>query len=341
MLKIIFDIRVLTHKTYTGVENYTKNILDNLQNKVDIEVLKPSFSNKYLTHLWTHFILPFKKGNTLFCPANIAPIFVPKNKKLVITIHDVAFLTHPKSFSKFFRKYYKFLMPINIKRADKIITVSEFSKSEIIKHYPKAKNKIEVIHLGIDKKFKKLKNIKKKNQILYVGSLNERKNFSGVIKVYELLNNKNLKLVIVGNFSNNFNINDDNKKLLENAYKNKNIEFKQNINNDELVKIYNESKLLLFPSFYEGFGLAPLEAMACGTPVITSNVSSLPEVGGDAVIYCNPYDVEDIKNKIEMVLNDENLQKQMIEKGLKRTKLFTWEKAAKEHLKVFKKVLEL
>jgi len=339
-MKIIFDSRVLLHKIHTGVENYTKNILDKLGYLIKLKEVKPKFTNKYLLHLWTHLILPFKKGDILFCPANIAPIFVSKNKKLVITIHDVAFLTHPNSFSKFFRWYYKFLIPINIKRADKIITVSEFSKSEIIKYYPKTKNKIEVINLGIDKKFKKLKNIKKKNQILYVGSLNERKNFSGVIKAYELLNNKNLKLIIVGNFSNNFNINDDNKKLLEKAYKNKNIEFKQNINNDELAKIYNESKLLLFPSFYEGFGLPPLEAMACGTPVIVSNVSSLSEVGGDAVIYCNPYDVEDIKNKIEMVLNDENLQKQMIEKGLKRAKLFTWEKAAKEHLRVFEEVLE-
>jgi glycosyltransferase involved in cell wall biosynthesis len=230
-------------------------------------------------------------------------------------------------------------MPINIKRADKIITVSKFSKCEIVKYYPKAKNKIKVIHLGIDEKFKKLKNIKKKNQILYVGSINERKNFSRIIKAYELLNNKNLKLLVVGNFLNNFNINDESKKLLEKAYKNKNIEFKQNINNDELVKIYNESKLLLFPSFYEGFGLPPLEAMACGTPVIISNISSLPEVGGDAAVYCNPYDVEDIKEKIEIILNNEELQKQMIEKGVKRVNFFTWEKAAKEHIKIFKEVL--
>ncbi len=124
------------------------------------------------------------------------------------------------------------------------------------------------------------------------------------------------------------------------AKQNKNILFKNNVANEELVKFYSESKLFVFPSFYEGFGLPVLEAMVCGAPVITSNVSSLPEVGGDAVVYCNPYDIEDIKNKIEMVLGDEQLQQKMIEKGLKRAKQFTWEKAAKEHMKLFEEVLK-
>ena len=112
------------------------------------------------------------------------------------------------------------------------------------------------------------------------------------------------------------------------------------MSNEELVKIYNQSKIFLFPSFYEGFGLPVLEAISCGTPVICSNVSSLPEVGGDAVIYCNPYDVDDIKNKIELVLNDENLQTEMIQKGLNRSKLFSWEKSAQGHIKIFKELLQ-
>lgn len=339
-MKLIFDYRILTHKTYTGVENYAKNIFENIKNQLDINIAKPQATNKYLAHLWTHFILPFKSGDVLFCPANIAPVFVPKSKKLIVTIHDVAFLTYPESFSGFFRVYYRFLMPIIIKRADKIITVSNYSKKEIEKYYLEAKGKIEVISLGFDKNFKKLDNIKKKNQILYVGSLNKRKNFIGVLKAFELLEKKDYKLLLVGNFSANFALDKKSKEVIEIAKQNPNIEFKSNIDNKELIQIYNESVIFLFPSFYEGFGLPILEAMACGTPVICSNSSSLPEVGGDAVVYCNASDINDIKEKIEQVLKDDNLQNQMIKKCLERAKLFSWEKSAQEHIKVFEKVLD-
>lgn len=337
-MNILFDGRILTHKIFTGVENYAKNIYENIKETYNINNAKSETSNKYLAHLWMHFILPFKSGNILFCPANVAPLFVPKSKKLVLTIHDVAFLTYPKSFSNFFRIYYKVIVPINIKRADKIITVSNNSKKEIEKYYPKSKGKVEVISLGLDKKFKEL-NLQKKNQIIYVGSMNERKNFISVIKSFELLNNNDYNLLMIGNFSNNFRLEVESENILKKAKKKQNIRFIQAISNDELIKHYNESKLFIFPSFYEGFGLPVLEAMACGTPVICSNTTSLPEVGGDAVIYCNPYDVNDMKEKIELILNNESLQKEMIKKGLDRAKLFSWEKSANEHIRVFQKVL--
>ena len=336
-MKIVFDARVLTHKTYTGVENYTEKILEKLKEIIGIVLVKPFRKNRYLAHLWNHFVLPFKKGDILFCPANIAPIYVPKSKKLILTVHDVAFKTYPQSFSSFFRFYYNFIIPINIKRADKIITVSNYSKKEIEKYFPFAKDKIEVVCLGVDKQFKHL-NIEKKSQILYVGSINERKNFKGVIKAFESLKAKNYQLLVVGNFFDNFQLDEATKQLINKAKESENIRFLSNVTNNELVKLYNESKLFVFPSFYEGFGFPVLEAIACGTPVITSNVSSLPEVGGDAVLYCNPNDIDDIAKKMEMVLKDEALQQKMIEKGLQRAKLFTWEKAAKEHIKVFEEV---
>lgn len=335
-MKLIFDYRVLTHKTYTGVENYAKNILENLD--INCSISKPKTLNKYLAHLWTHFILPFKSGNLLFCPANIAPIFVPKSKNLIITIHDTAFLTYPNSFSNFFRLYYKLIIPINIKRADKIITISISSKKEIERYYPNTIEKIEVIYHGFDKKFKNL-DIKKEKQILYVGSMNERKNFIGVLKAFELLQNIKYKLLIVGNFNNNFAIDDKTKEILQKAKKNQNIEFRSDVSDEELVKVYNLASIFIFPSFYEGFGLPVLEAMACGTPVICSDSSSLPEVGGDAVVYCNPNSIDDIKEKIELVLNDTNLQQNMIAKGLERAKEFSWEKSAMEHQKLFEEVM--
>ncbi len=338
-MKLIFDTRVLTHKTYTGVENYTKNILEHIKRHANINITKPKNKNKYFTHLWTHFILPFQKGNVLFCPANVAPIVISKNKKLVLTIHDVAFETHPKSFSTFFRLYYKFIIPLNIKRADKIITVSQSSKNEIKKYYPFAKEKIEVIYLGVEHSFKKL-NIKKTKQILYVGSMNERKNFSNVLKAYTMLDSNEYTLLMVGKFASNFALDDATKILIATSESNPHIKFKSDVSNDELVKIYNESMLFIFPSFYEGFGLPVLEAMACGTPVVCSNTTSLPEVGGEAVVYCDPNNVNDIAEKIQIVLNDKKLQQEMIGKSLKRAKQFTWEKAAQEHMKIFEKVLK-
>lgn len=336
---LIFDTRVLTHKVYTGVENYTRYILENISDKLDVNVVSPTVENKYLAHLWTHFVLPFKKGDVLFCPANSAPIFIPKNKKLIITIHDIAFLKYKKTFSKFFNIYYSFLIPHNLKRADTIITVSEASKKEIISLFPNVEDKTTVISLGIDDKYRVVKNLKQKKQILYVGSINERKNLIGVIEAFEkLAKNLNYTLVIVGNFFDIFSLSDKMKETLSRAKKNDKIIFKQGLDDEALIEEYNISTMLLFPSFYEGFGLPPLEAMACGTPVITSNLSSMPEVCGDAALYVNPHRIDDIANKIEMLIEDKNLHKELIDKGLERVKKFTWKKAGQEHIKVIKEL---
>lgn len=340
-MKILFDARVLTHKNYTGVENYTKYILEYISDKIDINIAKPTSENKYISHMWTHFILPFKSGNILFCPVNSAPLFVPKSKKLVMTIHDVAFLTYPKSFSKLFQLYYSFLITFNIKRADQIITISEASKKEILRLFPEVEPKINIIALGINNKYRVLNNIQNKKQILYVGSINERKNLIGMIEAFEKLPKElSYDLVIVGNFSNLFSISDKMQEVLKRAKNNKKIIFKEGLDDEALINEYNISTIFLFPSFYEGFGLPPLEAMACGTPVITSNLSSMPEVCGDAAMYVDPYDVNDILKKIEFLLANEKEREQLIKKGLNRVKQFTWEKSAIKHLDVMKGLIE-
>lgn len=343
-MRIIFDARVLKHKTFSGVENYTNFILDTLKTKVSLSIMKPVSSNKYVQQLWEHLKLPFltSSESLLFCPANIAPCYLPKKNKLVLTLHDVAFKTFPSSVSKFFYWYYSFLIPRNIKRADQIITISEASKQEIIRFYPEADRKITVIPLGIHKKYRVLQEIKKQKQILYVGSINERKNIGSVIEAFEKLPEKlEYTLVIVGNFFGNFSLSNKTASILERARLNKNIIFKNGLDDEALIREYNMASCFVFPSFYEGFGLPPLEAMACGTAVITSNLSSMPEVCGDAVVYFDPYSVADIKEKIQMVLEDKTLQENMITKGLARVKQFTWEKAADEHIKIFEEVLSL
>ena len=142
----------------------------------------------------------------------------------------------------------------------------------------------------------------------------------------------------MGNFSSNFALDEESLTLINKAKKSYNITFKSNVSDGELVKMYNASKLFLFPSYYEGFGLPPLEAMACGVPVITSNVSSMPEVCGDAALFVDPQNIDDIILKIELLLSNESLQHKMIEKGLVHVKQFSWEKAAKKHIDVFEKL---
>lgn len=341
-MNILFDGRVLKHLKFSGVENYTSNIIEALKAKINVTLLQPDSENKYLQQLWEHTKLPFsaKESELLFCPANIAPLWLSRKTRLVITLHDVAFRTFPGSFSKAFSKYYTFIVPINIRRAEQIITVSEASKQEIIRFYPAAAEKLTVIALGINEKYKVLPEIQKKKQILYVGAINERKNMTGVIRAFEMLSKDvSCTLVIVGNLFSNFSLSKEMNSVLERAVSNKDIIFKEGLDDEMLIREYNSASCFVFPSFYEGFGLPPLEAMACGTPVVTSGLSSMPEVCGDAALYVDPYDIEQMAQTMRNVIEDDILQKKLIVKGLEHVKTFTWEKAAKDHVEVFKKVL--
>ena len=337
-MRIVFDARVLTHQHYTGVENYTAGVLKALSPLVDVMVAKPKCGNKYLTHLWSHFVLPFKKGALLFCPANTAPFFVPKSKKVVLTLHDVAFLRYGESFSPLFKWYYRLIVPHNLRRADSVITISEASKKEITAAYPFAEKKIEVIPLGIGGHFTVMPEITKEKMLLYVGSLNPRKNFASVIKAFLQLERSDYRLVIVGNFTSHFTHDSSTLKVLETAEKHPRIDMLPHIGNMELAGLYSRAALFLFPSYYEGFGLPPLEAMACGTPVIVSSISSMPEVCGDAALYCDPHSIDDIASKISQLLADESLRSVMREKGLAHVKKYRWEAAAQKHLDLFFKV---
>ena len=282
-------------------------------------------------HLWEQIDLP-KYLKSIDSPlllnlANTAPLFY---KNQIITIHDLAFLQHPIWFSKKFYMYYRFLIPKIAKNGKKIITVSNFSKKEIISLLGIDEKKIEVIYNGISCNFNYNPTIHKKNYILAVSSLDPRKNFKNLILSFEKINLKNYRLVIVGSENKVFS-NAEIKNLMK---KIQNVEFTGYVSDNKLVKLYQEAKIFVYPSLYEGFGIPPLEAMASGTPVISSNVASLPEVCGDAVYYVNPYDVNDIAKGIETVLKDEKLQKELVQRGLERVKLFNWEKSANKLIKI-------
>ena len=275
-------------------------------------------------HLWEQIDLP-KYLKSIDSPlllnlANTAPLFY-KNK--IVTIHDLAFLHHPEWFSKKFTFVYNFIIPKIAKDSKHIFTVSNYVKEDISKSYHIPLNNIRTIYNSYANVFSN-HDLEKEDYVLSVGSIDPRKNLKSLIDIFQ---DKTIKLVIVGQQNKVFSA-----LKLEDLPNN--IVFTGYVDDDELVELYNKAKLFVYPSFFEGFGIPPLEAQACGCPVICSDKTSLPEVGKDSVIYCNPYDKNDITEKIDLVLSDDKLQKELITKGFQNIKRFSWEKSAQEIIKV-------
>ncbi|MDO6827551.1 glycosyltransferase family 1 protein [Poseidonibacter sp. 1_MG-2023] len=327
---------------------HSKTLIESTD-KNDLKILKKILSKsqilkKIARKLVTISSRLFVTSYDLYWQPNFIPNEGIKAKKIITTVHDFSFILHkdfhPKERIEHFEKY--FLK--NIIKSDMIITGSNFSKQEILDRLDFKENQIRVIYHGINHDLFKMYNDIKldfqvpKKFIFSVGSIEPRKNLLGLLKAYNLLSKdvkSEYKLVLAG-FKGW-----ENKEIMQIIDNNKeNIIYLGFISDIELAKVYNLATCFLFPSFYEGFGLPVLEAMACGTPVVCSNRSSLPEVGEDAVVYCNPDDISDIKEKIELVLKDTLLQTEMIKKGMQRAKLFSWDKSAKEHIKVFEEVLK-
>lgn len=342
-MKVAFDGRVLKHSHFTGVEIYADMIYKALSKNTDVRLIMPVSSNTYLQHIWEHLVLPLQTmgSHLLFCPANIAPLWIPRKIKLVVTLHDIAYLTHHKSVSKVFGAYYRWLIPKILKRANAVITISEASKREIARYYPFAESKTHVIYNGIGENFSPIDFHTKTKTILYVGSLHERKNFISVIQAFQQIQNEidDYRLIVIGKFSDIFNLTPETQKIINDAKQNPKIVFLDSVSMKDIQRYYAQAALFLFPSFYEGFGFPPLEAMASGTPVITSNLSSMPEICGGAALYVDPYDIDDIVVKVKNLLGNTVLQKEMIDKGLKQAKKFKWEYTAQEYKNIFEKVL--
>jgi len=340
---LVVNARFLTNNI-TGVQRaaieislYLKKMYEDIKfvtpgNVIHKEIADKLDAEKYgmfSGHLWEQFELPRylkSKNNCLLLNlANTAPLFY-KNK--IVTIHDVAFLKHPQWYSKRFYYFYKFLIPRIAKNSVKVITVSEYSKNDIIKRLNVPGVKIEVIKCAVSDKFLKSINNSIPNKygkyILAISSFSPRKNFEGIVSAFNKLNLMNTKLVMVGCESKHVN----NPKLKTMIQSNNQIIFAGNVSDDELIGLYKNACLFVFPSLYEGFGIPPLEAMACGCPCLVSNTSSLPEICGDAALFCDPYKIEDIADNINRLLNDDILRNRLVSSGLEHIKKFGWQKTA-------------
>ncbi|MCS7123080.1 MAG: glycosyltransferase family 1 protein [Candidatus Aenigmarchaeota archaeon] len=345
-MKILIDGRVLKHKYTTGVERYTIEVLKAFDKlNLNYELALPFSKIRYLQHIWEHIVLPInsKKYDILFCPANISPIFKFKNIKQVIVIHDLSSVYYPLMYKRSYTLYYNTFTPLMLRISDRIITCSETVKKEISKKYLIPDDKIVAIPNGISEVFLSSdKEIKKEKEkyILCVGTLNPRKNLKRVIFAFKkLLNKIEHKLYIVGGYFNIYSKDSQLEFLLKTIPKDRIKVFGYLKTDEELKKLYSLADCFVFASLYEGSGLPPTEAMACGCPVVVSNIDVLKERCGDAAYYVNPYDVEDIAEGIYKVTTDFSLKEILIKKGLERVKNFSWEKTAKNIIKVFEDVL--
>lgn len=299
--------------------------------------------------MWTQFALPLN----LFVSKSRPDVFltlthyIPRFSPIptIVSVMDLSFLHFPQTFKKKDLYQLSRWTRYSVRKAARVITISQSSKNDIIKAYKVLPEKIKVVHLGLKDidMDSSLKSIEKYGvdgkYILFVGTIQPRKNISRLIEAYSLLSKKikeEYKLVIVGKKGWLY---EDILKAPEKYGVSEAILFLDYVSDQDLPQFYKNAKVFVLPSLYEGFGLPVLEAMRYDCPVVISNISSLPEAGGEAALYFNPEDVNDIKDKIEMVLTDEKLREKMIEKGRMHHKKFTWEKAARQVLETIEEAV--
>lgn len=253
--------------------------------------------------------------------------------KLLVTVYDVFHLAMPHLVGGMHKRLYaKLMFNAVCRKADAIITISHFTKQELNRLVGCKNQKIYPIHLGVAESWFSIKpttNPHSKPYLLYVGNVKPHKNLSNLVKAFELIyRNIPHDLVIIGK-KEGF-ITGDSETISLASKLGDRVYFTGHVNDEALKQYIVHADALIFPSFYEGFGLPPLEAMAAGCPVIVSEAASLPEVCGNAVLYCNPYRYEDIAGKIMEILNNESLRNELRSKGIAHARKFSWEKCCIE-----------
>lgn len=276
----------------------------------------------------------------------IGPLFCPV--PYVVTIHDILHETNPEFFPGSLRRLMRLLYPGSARRAAMVLTVSEYSKNEIVRHYGLPEERVLVSPNGVGPEFTPLLDQVFVRQalerhsvvppyILFVGRIEPRKNLEGLIQAFEKLvaQGERRRLVVVGMMDELFR---DFYERTVTEQARENIVFTGKVAHEDLPAFYKAADLLVYPSFAEGFGLPIVEAMACGTPVVTSTTTSMPEVAGDAALLVAPSDVEAMAQAIHDVLRHSALAERLKNKGFKRAARFRWETTARDTLAVYEQV---
>jgi len=308
----------------------------------------PSFGFKghLLRYIWQQIVLPIKlrKGKVCLLYSTVPEGILFPNIKQIITIHDTLPVRYPEMYPMMKYHFY-YNLPLLLKNAWVIICVSESTKKDIINSYDIKDKPIHVIYEGVDRKrfYPREKERVRKGYglgryLFYVGDMRPHKNLERTLEAFVTLNLRDVKFVIGGKRDPRFYPKIE-KKVNELSLRDRVI-FLDYVDREDLPHFYSGAEAFLFPSLYEGFGLPALEAMACGCPVVVSNTSSLPEVCGDAACYVDPFNADSIAEGINKVLRDEGLRNSLIQKGLERAKLFTWEKTARRILELITNLLK-
>lgn len=365
-MRIGIDTRLLSGNM-TGISRYLWNVIKYIpkfdkKNKYflylhDDVALKNSFYNyvnvpkskipkQVYSHYWLNFVLPKSleknKIDLFYTPYILVPLR-KGNCKNVIVIHDVMTKSCPQFFTNYYKKYMDIIVPQAIKRSDAIVTVSESARKDIIKYYYVKEDKVKFMHLWTDEKYKvintdeqqKLKLQQKYNlpekYILYVGTIEERKNIKGIMNISDILISKgiDIKFVLVGNKGFGFD------NLIDEISKRSNILYLNYIDEQDLPLLYNLSFTFVFLSYYEGFGIPPLEAMKCGVPVLSANNSSLIEVVGEGGKMFDADNIDAFVDQIIMLLNDKNYYDEMKFKAVKQSQRFSAENSIPKLIELF------
>ncbi|MGE5108684.1 MAG: glycosyltransferase family 4 protein [Sphingobacteriales bacterium] len=255
-----------------------------------------------------------------------------------IVVHDLSFLHYPSFVKKSHLFYFKNQTPAFLKKAKRIATVSMFSKEDIIKQYAVDAAKIDVVYSAVKygyspvdpgtKEVIKKRYADGKEFFIYVGSIHPRKNLLNLLKAFSIFKKRlksNMQLIIAGRLAWKF---DDFAEGLKTYKYRQDVKLLGYLPQQELVNLTGSAYALIYPSFFEGFGVPPLEAMNCGVPVIASSVSSIPEICGDAALFVNPESIEDIADKMMLLYKDEQLRSDLINKGTQQAKKYSWDKTA-------------
>jgi len=341
MSEIWINTRTLCGPT-TGVQRYLEELLKRFP-KEHIRLVRPRRCSQGLKgHVWEQGILPaYLRGERLlFSPSNTGPLSV---RRQVVTVHDLATFDFPDGFNPAFLRWYRFLLPRLVRRVRRVIAVSNFTKNRLVDLFGVDPAKVAVVYNGVDIRFApqpepqiasalKALRFPSRKYILTVGSLVSRKNLNGLLEAWRRLLPsvpRDLWLVVAGDLGarrvfSSLAL----KELPERVF------FAGRVADELLPAVYSGALAFAYVSFYEGFGLPPLEAMATGTPVVVSDRSAIPEVVGDAGILVDPSDADAIAQGLKRLLENENLRRSLAEKGIKRARGFTWDRTARQTWKV-------
>jgi len=299
------------------------------------------------------------KPEKLFLPIQAAPLFIPRETEVTATIHDLAFKRYPETFPKKHLMKLNFLLDVVVRRADKLIAVSQSTKDDLLEFFPKLpESRVRVIHHGFDNDFfstrlskdilsKTLKtfNLQLSTYVLYVGALQPRKNLVRLIEAFGIIkkrleghsgsfdyaqDGKRMKLVLAGEPA--WLAGDILEAREKSVYK-EDIILTGRVTFETLRALYQGARFFVFPSLYEGFGLPILEAFASRVPVLTADNSSLPEVAEQAALYCDAESASDIAEKMKHLWGSEALRADLVVQGEAQLKKFSWEKCAEETLR--------